>query len=256
MTFSAEQVADEFLESARKGVAYPPAWFDRLSMDEALQVQHAILERKVAAGEQHVGWKVGLTAKAIQEQFSVHEPVCGYLLHSGMINSGAERQCASLIGPGLENEICFRMGEDLTGPNVDAAMARAAVSELYPAMELVENRGDFTAQLAVSLGDNVQQSGFILGKPLALSSEFDIAAVDASVYINDELVGEGSATAVLGNPFNSLAWLANKLSETNLSIKAGHWVMAGSLTRQFAVSQGDRIRTEFTGLGTVEFSLT
>jgi 2-keto-4-pentenoate hydratase len=255
MEFNPEQVAEEFSASADQGIYYPPAWFDRLDMDQALRVQHALLARKVAAGEQHVGWKVGLTAKAIQEQFNIHEPVCGYLLRSGLITSGSELPWADLIGPGVENEICFRMGTDLAGPNATAAMAKAAVQELYPAMELVENRGDLTAQFEVALADNVQQSGFVLGQPVAMHNELDIAAIDATVLINEQQVGEGNATAVLGNPFNSLAWLANKLAELELSVLAGQWVMAGSLTRQFPLNRGDRIHTKFSGLGDVRFGL-
>ncbi|RLA09432.1 MAG: hypothetical protein DRQ60_08030 [Gammaproteobacteria bacterium] len=256
MSFSVKQVADDFAASAATGVYYPPAWFDRLDMEQAWQVQHELLARKVAGGERHVGWKVGLTAKAIQDQFNVHEPVCGYLLESGMIASGSQGDASKLMSAGIENEICFRMATDLAGPNATAETARAAVAELYPAMELVENRGDFTAQLAVSLADNVQQSGFVLGPAMPLTDDFDIAAVNATVLLNDEQVGEGNAAAVLGNPFNSLAWLANKLAEVGQVVKAGEWVMAGSLTRQFPLKQDDHIRTVFSGLGEVEFSLT
>lgn len=248
-------IADEFERSAEQGVYYPPAWFNRLNMEQALQVQQALLLRKVANGETHTGWKVGLTAKAIQDQFNVHEPVCGYLLNSGMIRSGSKQPASQLIGPGIENEICFRMKRDLTGPNVTADIARNAVGELYPAMELVENRGDFSAQLEVSLADNVQQTGYVLGDALTLTDSLDLATINARVYLNNELVGEGNATAVLGSPFNSLAWLANKLAELGLHIKAGEYVMAGSLTKQFALQAGDTIRTEFSGLGEVEFGL-
>ncbi len=178
------------------------------------------------------------------------------MLESGRIASGSEQAAASLIEPGVENEICFRMGTDLSGPGATPEMARAAVSELYPAMELVENRGDFAAQLAVSLAENIQQTGFVLGEAVALTDALNISDIDATVTINGQQVGQGNATAVLGNPFNSLAWLANKLAEMGLSVKAGQWVMAGSLTQQFKLQQGDVIRTEFSGLGEVVFSLS
>jgi len=255
MSFNVKQVADDFVASAAAGIYYPPAWFDQLDMEQAWRVQHELLVRKVAGGDRHVGWKVGLTAKAIQDQFNVHEPVCGYLLESGMIDSGSQGDTSKLMGAGIENEICFRMATDLAGPNATPESARAAVGELYPAMELVENRGDFTAQLAVSLADNVQQSGFVLGAGIALTDDLDIATIDAVVMINGEPVGQGNATAVLGSPFNSLAWLANKLSEVGRVVKAGEWVMAGSLTRQFPMQAGDHISTEFSILGKVEFSL-
>jgi 2-keto-4-pentenoate hydratase len=172
-----------------------------------------------------------------------------------MISSGSELNWDELTRPGFENEICFRMARDLKGPGVTAEMARAAVSTLSPAIELVENRGDFTAQLAVSLADNVQQCGFILGSPIVCEDSLDIGSVDARVFVNDDLAGQGNAIAVLGNPFNSLAWLANKLSEFGQSVKVDQWIMAGSLTRQFALGRGDRIATLFSALGAVEFRI-
>jgi 2-keto-4-pentenoate hydratase len=80
--------------------------------------------------------------------------------------------------------------------------------------------------------------------------------MDARVVINNEIVGEGKAMAVLGNPFNSLAWLANKLAEVDMCLRAGEYVMTGSLTRQFALQAGDRVVTQFNELGKVEFRLS
>lgn len=250
-----EAAAKDFITSASQGVHYPPAWFDRLTIDQAFNVQQAILRYKLQKGDIQAGWKVGLTAEAIQEQFNVHEPVCGYLLTSGSLVSGEKLSAADLIDPGVENEICFKLGLDLKGPGVTAAMARNAVDVLYPAMELVEYRGDLTTQLAVAVADNVMQAGYVLGDAVQLTEALNIAEVDVRVYKNRQLIGEGNATAVLGNPFNSLAWLANKLAEFDMSIKAGELVMAGSLTQQYPLRQGDIILAEFSRLGTVEFGL-
>ena len=35
-------------------------------MDEAYRVQLGLLDRYLASGDRHTGWKVGLTAKAMQ----------------------------------------------------------------------------------------------------------------------------------------------------------------------------------------------
>jgi 2-keto-4-pentenoate hydratase len=51
-------------------------------MDDAYRIQLALIDRRVAAGERHIGWKVGLTAKAIQEQFSFHEPLFACILET------------------------------------------------------------------------------------------------------------------------------------------------------------------------------
>jgi len=250
-----DQAIEAFWRSASRGVYYPPDWFGKLSIDEAFRIQLGLLDKKLNRGERLSGWKVGLTAKAIQEQFDVHEPLCGYLLHSGMISSGGQLTAAELINPGFENEICMRLKAPLRGPGVDVKAARACVGELFPAIELVENRGDFSAQLAVSVADNIQQCGFILGEPIDLMPDFDLNSIRVRIRMNGKEIAVGTADSVLGNPLNSLVWLANKLDEYDRGLDAGQYVMSGSLTRQFPLILGDSVLAEFEGLGAVSLEM-
>lgn len=246
-----EQVVEDFSRSKAAGVAYPPAWFDRLSLEEGRQVQLGLLGRELAAGARHVGWKVGLTAQPIREQFHVHEPVFGYLLDRGLQQTGFEVLAEQWIEPAFENELCLRLGSDLRGPGVDLDMAREAVELCYPAIELVENRGDFTAQLAVAVADNVQQRAFVVGAPVRPADEVDFAAVQATVRINGAEVARGAGSAVMGNPLESVVWLANTLVRYGRHIAEGDYVMTGSFTRQFPLRPGDAAETTFDGIGTV-----
>ncbi len=251
-----DAVVEDFRASRARGVPYPPAWFDRLSLEDAYRVQLGTLARDVAAGERHAGWKVGLTARAIREQFRVHEPCLGYLLDSGRIASGATLDLTGWTGGGFENELCLLVGRTLRGPGVDLAAARAAVTACRPALELVENRGDFTAQLAVALADNAQQRAWAVGPEVRLSPDADLAAVPCEVRINGEVVATATGTAVMGDPYESVVWLANKLATWGLALEAGQHVMGGSFTRQFPLVPGDRIETSFGGIGTVTLALT
>ena len=54
-----------------------------LSLDDAYRIQLGVIARRIAQGERQIGWKVGLTAPAIQQQFGFHEPVFGCLLETG-----------------------------------------------------------------------------------------------------------------------------------------------------------------------------
>ena len=72
--------AAEFEAARARGEYFPAAWFDRLSLDDAYRLQLALIDRR---GERRIGWKVGLTSRAIQQQFQVHEPVFGCLLADG-----------------------------------------------------------------------------------------------------------------------------------------------------------------------------
>ena len=72
MTINLAAAIDDFWDARMRGEFFPLAYYDRLTMDEAYRIQLALIDRRVAAGERHIGWKVGLTAKAIQEQFGFH----------------------------------------------------------------------------------------------------------------------------------------------------------------------------------------
>ena len=82
MTISLATAIDDFWTARLRGEFFPQAYFDRLTMDEAYRIQLALIDRRVAAGERHIGWKVGLTAKAIQEQFKFHEPLFACILET------------------------------------------------------------------------------------------------------------------------------------------------------------------------------
>ena len=77
-------------------------------------------------GDARSGWKVGLTAKAIQEMEGFEEPIFACLYQSGYRASGARLRHAEMIDPAFENELCITLGEALEGPGVTAADVRHA----------------------------------------------------------------------------------------------------------------------------------
>jgi 2-keto-4-pentenoate hydratase len=247
-----DKVVDEFWTARGRGVYFPPGWHDRLDLDDAYRIQLALVGRRCTAGIAHIGWKVGLTAKAIQEQFRVHEPVFGCLLSEGRIESGHRFRYDELIAPGFENEICVVLGRDLAGMKLGIEDVARAVDRCHPALEIIETRGDLTGQLSLALADNAQQKFFVIGPPVSLSDALDLSRIGARVRVNDTEVGAGRGDAVLGHPLRSVAWLAGKLAPYGRRLRAGDHIMTGSFTRQFPIARGDRIRTEFEGVGVVE----
>ena len=251
MAIDIEAAVRDFEVARGRGEHFPAAWFDRLALDDAFRIQLALIRRRAGQpGQRRVGWKVGLTAKAIQEQFSVHEPVFGCLLEEGCKPSGQLFRAAELIKPGFENEVLIELGRDLA-PGADLKTVAAAVASLAPALEIIETRGDFTKQLAVALADNAQQKAFVAGTPVKPDAIGDLATVTARVRINGQEVASGTGAAVLGHPYNSVAWLATKLAEFGERLRAGDVIMSGSFTRQFPLAAGDTVETTFEGLGAV-----
>jgi 2-keto-4-pentenoate hydratase len=252
MAFDERAAIDSFWSARDRGVFFPVEWFDRLTLDEAYRIQLGLIDRRCAAGERQIGWKVGLTAKPIQQQFGFHEPVFGCILESR--RSGHVFRPDDLIKPGFEPELCLRVTQPLAG-DVAVADARSAIDVVYPSLEIIETRGDLTAQIAVAMADNAQQKTIILGNPVPLG-DLALDSVAATIRINDQTVATGQGDAVLGNPLNSVVWLARKLPEFGRGIRAGDLIMSGSFTRQFPLQPGDRVVADFAGIGAVQAAMS
>jgi len=221
-----------------------------MTLDQAYRAQLELLARYQRAGERQAGWKVGLTARAMREQQGVHEPVFGFLLESGHRPSGTVFDFSALIRPGFENELCITLGAPLAGPGVTLEQARAAVSHVAPALEIIEKRGEFGADLALSLADNAQQKAFVTGAAVPLGA-LDLAEVKLELAVNGEAQERARGAEVLGTPIASIAWLANKLAEFGRRLEAGSRVMSGSFTRQYDIARGDAVEASFEPLGQV-----
>jgi len=215
------------------------------------RLQLALIGRR---GARRVGWKVGLTSQAIQQQFQVHEPVFGCLLAEGRLASGQIFRRDALIEPGFENELCIVMGSDLA-PAATRDDVAASVARIHPAFEIIETRGDLTRQLALALADNAQQKAFVLGPAVERDALPELDAVTVSVRINGGEAAAADGSAVLGHPYNSVVWLAAKLAQFGEQVRAGDFIMSGSFTRQFPLAQGDCIEAAFAGIGTVAASV-
>lgn len=231
---------------------FPDTLSQTLSVDEAYDVQFKLLDLRLSAGDTHAGWKVGLTAKAMQEQQGVHEPCLGHLVGKGQLSSPARLIFDELMAPGFENELCMRMKAPLSGGDVGLDAAKAAVGGVAPAIEIIEKRGVFKDDFPLAVAGNAQQCAFVTGEFRAYDADMDLSAIQAEIVVNGRSRETATGRAVLGDPMQSIVWLAHKLSQYGRGLLAGDLVMSGSFTKQYDVARGDKVRAEFTQLGAVE----
>lgn len=236
--------------SVRDGSDYPAELRGKFSFDDAYPIQLGLLARYEQAGHRQVGWKVGLTSKAMQAQVGIPEPLFAFLLRSGHKPSGTVFDHGSLTRPGFENELCLTLGKGLRGPGVTLEQARDAISHVAPALEIIERRGGANADLALVLADNGQQRFFVTAAPSPLGT-VDLAAVSVEVSVNDAVQERALGQEVLGTPLASIAWLANKLAQFGRQLEEGEQVMSGSFTKQYTLSRGDVVVSRFEPFGTV-----
>jgi 2-keto-4-pentenoate hydratase len=83
----------------------------------------------------------------------------------------------------------------------------------------------------------------------------DLAAIEAVVSVDSEIIDRGFGRDVLGHPFHSVAWLATHLATQGSRLRKGDIVMTGSVVTTKFPERSTRYHYELTGCGAVELSV-
>lgn len=257
MKIAVEALADELLDAESKNQSVAPITvrFPDVSVTDAYQIQLEVLEKKKVAGRRVIGKKVGLTSLAMQKMLGVNEPDYGHLLDDMQVADGEAVKCSSLISPKVEAEIGFILGEDLVGPNVTFLDVLMATKYVVPTLEIIDSRiADWKIRLVDTVADNGSSARVVVGDKLSTIEDLDLRSTGMVLYQNGEMVATGSGAAALGHPAQAIAWLANKLHEFGIPLKAGELILPGALSAAISVTKGDRISAHFGRLGSVSVS--
>jgi 2-keto-4-pentenoate hydratase len=229
----------------------PPSETKTLSLKEAYAVQDGVREAMLAGGERLAGWKAAFTNAAMQKNYGTGEPVCGFLLAGSVFGNGVTVPMSRFVSPVVEAEIAFVMRSDLTGPGVTPPRALQAVEGALPALELPDFRMSGKPVGTDLVADGIFANAIVLGSGITPVANIDLALEGLVYEMNGAVVATNTAAEVLGNPLNSLTWLANHLGGRGLGLRAGDVVMTGSVSLLLRPKAGDTVRATFTRLGSV-----
>jgi 2-keto-4-pentenoate hydratase len=235
----------------RPALIPPPSEVSPLSLADAYAVQDRLRERLVADGERVIGWKAGFTNAGLQKTYGVAEPVCGFLLGSGVLSSGAEVPMSRFGALVVEAEVAFVMRSDLAGPGVTPPRALQAVEGALPALELVDFRMSGKPIASDVVADGVFAKAIVVGTMLTPVTHLDLALEGLVYELSGTIAATNTAAEVMGGPGNSLAWIANHLGSRGLGLRAGDIVMTGSVSSLLRPKAGDTVRATYTRLGSV-----
>ena len=248
------ELGDLLLTAAETGVPVPPltAQHPHMTVEDAYGVQLHQVDAWTAQGRRPVGFKVGLTSKAMQRALGVNSPDFGHLYADMILDPVMAVDTSRFIAPRVEPEISFVLKDELAGPGLTVVDAIRAVDYAIASIELIDSRiADWKIGLADTIADNASSGALLLGTIPRRLDETDLSLIGCVVTKNGEIVSTGAGGAVLGNPLNGLLWLANQLGSLGRSLPAGSIIMAGSLSAAVPVAPGDRITATFADLGTV-----
>jgi 2-keto-4-pentenoate hydratase len=254
LTIGAISKAVQLLDDAYKNhesITVPLSALDpAMTVEDAYVIQLQRIEAATSAGERITGKKIGLTSMAMQNLLGVDQPDYGHLLQSMEVPNGGEISLSSLFQPKIEGEIAFVLKQDLTGPNVSAEDVLAATEYVLPAIEIVDSRiKDWKITLVDTVADNASCGLYVLGSHKVQVSDVNLKSVTMKLLKNNKVVNEGSGADVLGDPALCVAWLANKLYEYGVTLKAGEVILSGALSAAVEAKPGDQFTASFSTLG-------
>jgi 2-keto-4-pentenoate hydratase len=224
----------------------------QLSKGEAYQIQLDTIDYKLNQGAKVVGKKIGLTSKAMQEMLGVDIPDYGHLLDNMIYQEDEPVSLGEFIQPRVEFEIGFILKEKLQGPGVTTDDVTRATDYVVPAAEIIDSRiKDWKFKFEDTVADNGSSAGAIIGKDKKPLDEVDLPKVKMNLYKQGEFIDSAYGSAVMGNPIEAVAWLANEVGAYNISLNPGEIILAGALAKAVPIEAGDQFRAEFENLGTV-----
>ena len=238
-------------------IAYPD-----MTMDDAYLVQSALIEHHKDNGRSVIGWKIGLTSKAMQAALNIDIPDSGVLLDNMLFENGSTIPAGRFIQPRIEAEVAFVMKHNLAGPDVSVEQVIAATDYVSPSLEILDTRilrvdpdSGRTRNICDTISDNAANGGIVMGDRKLDPREVDMRWMGAITCCNGEVEETGLGAGVLNDPALGIAWLANRLAQYGDSIKAGEIVLSGSFIRPIEAPSGSLIEADFGehGLVSVQF---
>ena len=256
-------LADHLIRARTGGAAtpLPPADLEPESVEEGYAVQALVHDRLERAGfGPRTGHKIGCTTAVMQAYLKIDHPCAGEVFGSTVYEHMATLPLSKFHRVGVECEIAARLGADLpdTGTPYDRDGVGHAVQALMPAIEIVDDRYSHFPSFSapVLIADDFFNAGVVLGPALEDWQSLDLDGIEGEMFVDKVRAGSGKGRDILGHPLNALAWLANHRVTLGQPLKAGEFVMLGSVVKTIHFTEPADVLIRFEHLGEARVRFT
>ncbi|BEP14876.1 fumarylacetoacetate hydrolase family protein [Acidothermaceae bacterium B102] len=253
-TIDTDAIAADLLAAYATGKTLDPltTTYPSISVDDSYAIQQRQTESRLRAGARVVGFKIGLTSLAMQQQLGVDQPDYGHLFADMVYAADSPIATSGFLQPRAEPEIALVLGKALRGPGLSVADIASATAYVLPAIEIIDSRiTDWKIKLEDTIADNASSGGIVMGStPIALQG-LDLSMLGCVLRRNGRMVQNGAGAAVMGSPLTAATWLANTLTARGVELGVGHIILTGSITAAVPVQAGDTITATIDQLGSV-----
>ena len=246
------QLADRLTEARVERAAIPQLSDDVPGLD--LPAAYDVQRLQRAGRGDLIGWKLGVTSRAKQQQVGVDAPIYGFLATDHVLDVGEPLMVADHINPRCEPEIVFVMGRDLDGAHVTATQVLSATAGVAVGIEVLDSRyTDYRFTMPDVVADNASAGRYVVGTPVPPDG-IDLRLVGVVLELNGEVVATASGAASLGHPAAAVAWLVRSLASSGEGLRAGDVILSGGLTAAVPVGTGDVVVATVDRIGSVELA--
>ncbi|MBB3994996.1 2-oxo-hept-3-ene-1,7-dioate hydratase [Sulfitobacter undariae] len=253
MLFEADQTG---VQCGLISSAYPNA-----TLEDAYRIQDALIDLHYAAGRSRIGWKIGLTSRAMQQALGITTPDSGVLLDNMLFQSGDTVTKNRFIQPRIEAEIAFVMGADIAGAGHSRADVIAATDHVAPCLEILDTRilraDPVTGNARIitdTISDNAANAGIVMGDTTHAPNACDLRWAGAIVSRNGVVEETGLGAGVLNDPVTGIIWLLDRLAQFGKGLEAGEIVLSGSFIRPIEAPCNSVFAADFGAFGRVDLT--
>ena len=226
-----------------------------LDVSQGYELQNAVAKLRFQRGERLIGYKVGCTSSAIQEQLKITHRVRGFLFDTEHYESGVALSRQSFDNLAIEGELAIELSREPREEDFTVHSLPACIARVFPVIELHNHvmRGQ-QASAGELIANNAIHAGFVSGGGGLPSNCFSETMFDEArlvIFRDNQLLDQCEGRLLLETIRSSLKWLWEELFRRGDRLHAGQIVLTGSVPNLFPVVDECSIRVESLPFGEV-----
>jgi 2-keto-4-pentenoate hydratase len=226
-----------------------------MPMEDAFCMREMLVKELGKSQGRIVGYKAGLTNKAVQERFGYPQPVRGTMFEKMFLQDGAEVPAKFGSRPVFEADMVVEVRDEGINQATTPLEVLQHLSKIYPFIELpdlVVAEGEPLNGVVIT-AINVGARLGVLGKPLAADAtpEMVTGLAQMKVVMRDQdgkELAKGTGAGILDQPLNAVIWLAQDLAKAGLKLRTGDLLSLGSFSPLLPPKAGTKATVSYEGL--------
>ena len=198
-----------------------------LDVSQGYELQNAVAKLRFQRGERMIGYKVGCTSSAIQEQLKITHRVRGFLFDTEHYESGVALSRQSFDNLAIEGELAIELSREPREEDFTVHSLPACIARVFPVIELHNHvmRGQ-QASAGELIANNAIHAGIILGPKNSLPNNNQVT--DLKLIYDKEIIDSWFDKKWPHDMLSEIEWFVLEQAKRNNILKKGNLILTGA----------------------------